>query len=91
MAAIKTVPKEMLEVQNHHWQFIEEHFEVFQDKIHVLRDCDQLLFSRQQINFNYDTIPSLLAITFASIKKYRGAIYTYRNKMMNSIQPILNN
>ena len=40
--------------------------------------------------FNYDTISSLLAITFATIKSYRGAFYTYRINMMNSIQPILN-
>ena len=90
LAAIKTVQKEMLEVQNRNWRIVEEHFKLFQDNIHVLRDCDQLLFSRQQINFNYDTISSLLAITFANIKSYRGAIYTYRINMMNSIQPILN-
>ena len=76
LAAIKSVQKEMLEVQNRNWQIIEEHFKLFQDNIHVLRDCDQLLFSRQQINFNYDTISSLVAITFANIKSYRGAIYT---------------
>ena len=43
LAAIKTFQKEMLEVQNRNWQIIEEHFKVFQDNIHVLRDCDQLL------------------------------------------------
>ena len=47
-------------------------------------------FSRQQINFNYDTISSLLAIAFANTKSYREAFYTYRINMMNSIQPILN-
>ena len=80
----------MLEVQNRNWQII-EHFEMFRENIQVLRDCDQLLFSRQQVNFNYDTISSLLAITFSNIKSYRGALHTYRINMMNSIQPILNN
>ena len=89
--ALKSVQKEMLEVQNRNWRIIEEHFEVFQHNIHVLRDCDQLLFSRQQINFNYDTIASLLALTFANIKSYRGALYTYKINMMNSIQPLLKN
>ena len=91
LEALKSVQKEMLEVQNRNWRIIEEHFEVFQHNIHVLRDCDQLLFSRQQINFNYDTISSLLALTFANIKSYRGALYTYKINMMNSIQPLLNN
>ena len=76
LEALKSVQKEMIEVQNRNWRIIEEHFEVFQHNIHVLRDCDQLLFSRQQINFNYDTISSLLVLTFANIKSYRGALYT---------------
>ena len=91
LKALKSVQKEMLEVQNRNWRIIEEHFEVFQHNVHVLRDCDQLLFSKQQINFNYDTISSLLALTFANIKSYRGALYTYKVNMMNSIQPLLNN
>ena len=77
LEALKSVQKEMLEVQNRNWRIIEEHFEVFKHNIHVLRDCDQLLSSRQQINFNYATISSLLALTFANIKSYRGALYTY--------------
>ena len=81
----------MLEVQNRNWRIIEEHFEVFQHNIHVLRDWGQLLFSRQQNNFNYDTISSLLALTFANIKSYRSALYTYKINMMNSLQPLLNN
>ena len=91
LEALKSVQKEMLEVQKRNWRTIEEHFEVFQHNIHVLRDCDQLLFSKQQINFNYDTISTLLALTFAKIKSYRGALYTYKINMMNSTQPLLNN
>ena len=91
LAAVKSVQKEMLEFRNRNWQIIEEHFKVFQDNIHVLRDCEQLPFSRQQINFKYDTISSLLAIIFANIESYRGAIYRYRNIMIKSIQTILNN
>ena len=87
---LKSVQQEMLEVQNRNWKLIAEHFEVFQHNIHVLRDCDQLLFTRQQVNFNYDTISSLLALTFANIISYRGALYTYKINMMNSIQPTLN-
>ena len=92
LAAIKSVQKEMI-VLNRNWKIILEHFdfEMFRENIHVLRDCDQLLFSRQQININYDTISSLLAITLANVESYRGALYTYRINMMNSIQPILNN
>ena len=38
LAAIKSVQKEMLEVQNRNWKIIEENCKVFQDNIHVLGD-----------------------------------------------------
>ena len=46
LEALKSVQKEMLEVQNRNWRNIAEHSEVFQHNIHVLRDCDHLLISR---------------------------------------------
>ena len=91
LEALKSVQKEMLEVQNRNWRIIEEHFEVFQHNIHVLRNCDLLLFSRHQINFKYDTISTLLALTFASFKSYRGALHTYKINTIDSIQPLLKN
>ena len=36
LEALKSVQKEMLEVQNRNWRIIEEHFEVFQHNIHLL-------------------------------------------------------
>ena len=57
----------MVEVQNRNWKFIAERFEVFQHNIHVLKYCDQFLFTMHQINLKYDTISSFLALTFANI------------------------
>ena len=52
LAALESVQKEMLEIQNRNWKVIQEHFELFEHNFLVLRDCNQPLFSRQQINFN---------------------------------------
>ena len=90
LAALTSIEKEMLEIQNRNWKVIRELFDIFEQNIHVLRDCDQLLFSRPQIYFKYDTISSLLTVTFTNIKSFRSALYTYRINMMTSIQPMLN-
>ena len=58
----------MLDVQNPNWRIFAEHFEVFQHSIHVLGDCDQLFFTRQEMKFNQYTITSLLALTFENLK-----------------------
>ena len=68
MKSIKQAQNEMVQIQNRNWEVIQERFEVFKQNIHILRYCGEVLFTRQQINFNYDTVSSLLAITFANVK-----------------------
>ena len=91
LEALKSVQKEMLEVQNRNWRIIAEHFEVFHYNVHILRNCGQLLFTRQQINFKFFTIPLLLTLTYANTKSYRGTLYTNKINMMSSIQAPPNN
>ena len=38
VAALKTLQKEMLEIQNRNWKLIEQHFDLFERNIHVVRD-----------------------------------------------------
>ena len=85
---ITKIQMEMAENQNKNWKVVEEQFEIFEKNIHILRDCEQLLFSNQQLNFNFDTIASLLSIIYADIKSYRSALYAYKVNILNSI-PIL--
>ena len=89
LQAIKQAQNEMLEIQNQNWNIIEQQFEIFARNIHILRDCTQMLYSRQQINFNYDSVSSLLALAYANVKSYRAAIYGFRLNLMSSIPTLL--
>ena len=40
---------------------------------HVMRTCDQSLFSREKINFSFDTVSSLLSCFHANLKSYGAA------------------
>ena len=70
LAEISKIQKRMQETQNKNRKVIEEQFEVFQHKFHVLRDCNQMLFSTQQLSFNFDTIASLLSVLFADTESW---------------------
>ena len=89
IAEIVKIQQEMQNTQNKNWQIIEDQFEIFEQNIHVLRDCTQLLFTHQQINFNFDTIAALLLVLYSDIKSYRIALYTYRINILNSIPVLL--
>ena len=60
IAEIRHIEQLMAENQNKNWKIIEEQFQTIERNFHVLRDCTQILYSNQQLNFNLDTVASLL-------------------------------
>ena len=62
---------------------------VYEQNFHILRDCDQLLFANQQLNFNFDTVSSLLSMIHASVKSYRSALLAFRMNILYSIPVLL--
>ena len=90
LSEINRIQQEIVEIQNQNWHVISSQLDVFAQNIHALRDCTQLLFSRQQINFNFDTLSSLLNLMFTNIKSYRSALYTYKMNVFNAIPTMLN-
>ena len=90
LSEIQKAQMEMNENQNRNWKIIEKQFDVFERNIHIMRNCNQLLFSHQQLNFNFDTVASLLNVLYADAKSYRSALYAYRINLLNSIPILLN-
>ena len=48
-----------------------------------------MLFSNQQVNFNFDTMAFILSLLYSDVKSYRSAIYTYRMNVLNAIPTLL--
>ena len=44
-ALLHEVQNQIMDTQNQKWQKIETQFQVFRENIHVMRNCDQLLFT----------------------------------------------
>ena len=67
----------MAATQDKNWVIIQEQLAFNEQNFHILRDCYQLLFANQQLNFNFDTV-SLLSMIHASVKSYRPALFVFR-------------
>ena len=80
---------EMASTQNRTWANVQERFDAFEQNFHIHRDCNQKLFSNQELNFNFDTLCFLLAMNPASIKSYRSALFAYRVNFLNAIPVLL--
>ena len=89
LAEIEEAQQQMTATQNNNWKIIEEQFQAINTNFHVLRDCTQMLFSTQQLNFNFDTTASLLSLLYSDVKSYRSAVYTYRTNILNAIPTLL--
>ena len=58
LGALNAIQSEMAATQDKNWVIIQEQLAVHEQNSHILRDCDQLLFANQQLNFNFDTVSS---------------------------------
>ena len=80
LVAVYSFQSRTLEIRNSSWKNVEENFEFLEQAIQILGECDQLLFRKEQIHFNHDTISSLPVITIAMVKSYRSALYTKKKE-----------
>ena len=89
LVALNAIQSEMAATQDKNWVIIQEQLAVYEQNFHILRDGGQLLFANQQLNFNFDTISSLLSMIHASVKSYRSALFAFRMNILNSIHVLL--
>ena len=89
LSLLHEIQNQIIETQNENWQKIEKQFQVLQDNIHDMRNCDQLLYTRQQVNFNFDTISSLLSLIYSNVKAYRAALFAFQMNIMKAIPSLL--
>ena len=89
LAEIREIQTQMSKTQNKNWAVVEEQFDILEYNIHILRDCDQMLYSNQQINYNFDSAAALLTLLYSDVKSYRAALYSYRLNLLNSIPTLL--
>ena len=81
--------RQIVETQNENWRTKEKQFNNFQQNIQEMRDCDQLFYTRQQVNFNFDTISSFLSLICSNVMSYRAALYAFQMNIMNAIPSLL--
>ena len=81
----KKIPNfwQIIETQNENWKKIEKQIEVLIENIHEMRNCDQLLYTRQ-VNFKFEAISSLLSL-YSSVKSYRIEFFAFQMNIVNSI------
>ena len=89
LAALNAIQSEMAATQDKNWVIIQEQLAVYEQNFHILRDCDQLLFANQQLNFLFDTVSSSLSMIHASVKSYRSGLFAFRMNILNSILVLL--
>ena len=88
LAALNAIQSVMAATQDKNWVSIQEQLAAYEQNYHILRDYDQFLFASQQLNFNFDTVSSLLSMIHASVKSYRSALFTFRMNNLKSF-PVL--
>ena len=83
LALLHEIQNQINQTQNEIWKRIVNQFPVLRDDIHEMRNCDQLLYTRQQVNFNFDNISSLLSSMYSNVKSYIAALNAFKMNIMS--------
>ena len=89
LALLHEIQNQIIETQNENWQKVEKQFRVLRDKSYDMRHCDQLSYTRQQENFNFDTTSSLLSLIYSTVKSYGAALFAFQMNILNAIPSLL--
>ena len=54
-----------------------------------MRNCDQLLYTQQQVNFNFDTTSSLLSLSYSTVESHGAALFAFQMNIMNANPSLL--
>ena len=79
-AEIRRIEQLMAENQNKNWNIIEEPFSTIGRNFHILSDCKQTLYSKQQLIYNLDTVASLLNLVYAEVMSYKVVLYALKKQ-----------
>ena len=72
--------EQLRSVQNANWEVMATQMDTFKQDMQLMRNCDQMLYySRQHINFNFDTVSSLLSL-FSSNKELPSCSFCLSNQ-----------
>ena len=81
--------EQMRSIQNANWEVMATQMDPFKQDVHLEGNSDQMLLSRQHINFTFDTVSSLLSLFYSNKKGYRAALFAFRINLLNSIPALL--
>ena len=56
---------------------MQEQLARYEEIFQLLRECDQIFFAKQQRNFIFDTVSSLLSMIPSSVKSYGSALFAF--------------
>ena len=87
---IRQMQKEVQETQNQNWEGLNATLNKMSENIHEYRTCQQILYTRGQLNHARMIMLSVLQQVYTNIKSYRTALYSYRINLLNSLGTMSN-
>ena len=85
LRGMKKIQRENMENQDRNWSELNTTMKVIQQNVNALKNCDQTLYNRGQINHARIVMLTALQQVYTNIKTYRTALFSYRINLLNSL------
>ena len=83
LAALNAIQTQVASTPNRNWVNIQKKWNKFEQNFHILRDCNQMLISNEQLSFNFDSLSSLLPMVHFGAKSFFLAFFSCRMNILN--------
>ena len=86
---LRRIQEQMAAIQSQNARQMTAQFEIFQQSINLMRNCDQELFIREELNHNVAVLNSILSCLYSTLKIFRSSLYTFRTNLFTAFAPIV--
>ena len=82
---LSRIQDQMAAIQSQNARQMTAQFEILQQSINLMRNCDQELFIREELNHNVAVLNSILSCHYSTLKIFRSSLYTFRTYLFTAI------
>ena len=85
---LRKATEHLAEIQRSNVKILQTQFDTLASSINYMRNCDQFLYIREEVNDHIGLLNSILTSVYTNLRTYRSALFAFRMNILSSTTAI---
>ena len=81
---LRKASEHLMDIQSQNAKTLQKQFQVLTGSIHLMRNCDQLLYVRGETNHHLSLLNSILGSVYTNLRSYRNSVYAFKMNLFTA-------